>query len=109
MRLHIVKKEQDLSVKPFKFFQSEQIVRWRTSNGLTHPIHTISTDHIVNIVRCMNGDGDMRIPNPYEGRTHSEWINIFHYELVRRGNYRTVTEIGEEFHRLAELSITYNR
>ena len=104
-----MKKEQDSSVKPFKFFQSEQIVRWRTANGLTHPIHTISTDHIVSIIRCMDGDGNMRIPNPYEGRTHDEWLNIFHNEIVRMGNYRTVTEIGEEFHRLAELSITYNR
>lgn len=71
-------------MRPFKFFQSEPTIRWRTANGLTHPIHTISIDHIVSIVRCMNGDGNMRIPNPYEGRTHSEWINIFHNELNRR-------------------------
>ena len=73
-------------MKPFKFFQSEQTIRWRTANGLTHPIHTISTDHIVSIIRCMNGDGNMRIPNPYEGRTHTEWIYIFHNELSRRRN-----------------------
>jgi len=68
----------------FKFFQSEQTIRWRTANGLTHPIHTISTDHIVSIVRCMNGDGNMIIPNPYEGRTHSDWIDAFQNELERR-------------------------
>jgi hypothetical protein len=74
-------------MKPFKFFQSEQTIRWRTANGLTHPIHTISTDHIVSIVRCMNGDNDnMWIPNPYDGRTHTEWIYIFHNELSRRRN-----------------------
>jgi hypothetical protein len=32
----------------------------------------------------MNGLGDMRIPNPYDGRTHSEWIVIFQNELRRR-------------------------
>jgi hypothetical protein len=32
----------------------------------------------------MDGDGNMRIPNPYEGRTHSEWIDIFHNELIGR-------------------------
>ena len=74
-------------MKPFKFFQSEQTIRWRTANGLTHPIHTISTDHIVSIVRCMNGDNDnMWIPNPYDGRTHTEWIYIFHNELSRGRN-----------------------
>ena len=74
-------------MKPFKFFQSEQTIRWRTANGLTHPIHTISTDHIVSIIRCMNGDNDnMWIPNPYDGRTHTEWIYIFHNELSRRRN-----------------------
>lgn len=56
----------------------------------------------------MDGDGDMRIPNPYEGRTHDEWLNIFHNEIVRRRN-RIVTEIGEEFHRRAERIITFNR
>lgn len=95
-------------MKPFKFFQSEQTIRWRTANGLTHPIHTISTDHIVSIIRCMDGDGNMRIPNPYEGRTHDEWVNIFHNEIVRRRN-RIVTEMGEEFHRRAERIITFNR
>jgi hypothetical protein len=34
----------------------------------------------------MNGLGDMGIPNPYEGRTHSEWIVIFQNELRRRSN-----------------------
>lgn len=94
-------------IKPFKFFQNNKTrvftdymdqmddyflggiqptVRWRTANGLTHPIHTISIDHIVSIIRCMDGDGNMRIPNPYEGRTHDEWVNIFHNEIERRRN-----------------------
>ena len=71
-------------MKPFKFFQEPKKIRWVTRNGLSHPIEYISTDHIVNIVRCMNGDGNMIIPNPYEGRTHDEWVHIFHNELERR-------------------------
>jgi hypothetical protein len=34
----------------------------------------------------MNGEGDMVIPNPYEGRTHNEWSIIFDNELRRRRN-----------------------
>jgi hypothetical protein len=34
----------------------------------------------------MDGDGNMRIPNPYEGRTHDEWAHIFHNEIERRRN-----------------------
>jgi hypothetical protein len=59
-------------IKPFKFLQTKQTIRWRTSNGLTHPLEFISVDHITNIIRCMNGEGNMRIPNPYEGRTHTD-------------------------------------
>lgn len=73
-------------IRPFKFFQGLKPIRWRTANGLTHPINNISTDHIVSIIRCMNGDGNMRIPNPYEGRTHTEWVHIFHNELEIRRN-----------------------
>lgn len=71
-------------IKPFKFFQGPKPIRWRTANGLTHRLENISTDHIVSIIRCMNGDGNVIIPNPYEGRTHDEWVNLFHNEIERR-------------------------
>jgi hypothetical protein len=73
-------------MKPFKFFQEPKPIRWVTANGLSHRLENISIDHIVSIIRCMDGDGNMRIPNPYEGRTHAEWINIFHNEIERRRN-----------------------
>ena len=83
-------------MKPFKFFQEpkpiQSPIRWRTANGLTHRLENISVDHIMSIVRCMNGLGDMGIPNPYEGRTHSEWIDIFHNELIGR-NQMTISEV----------------
>ena len=75
-------------IKPFKFFQEpkpiQSPIRWRTANGLSHRLENISVDHIVSIIRCMNGEGNMVIPNPYEGRTHDEWCVIFHNELNRR-------------------------
>jgi hypothetical protein len=73
-------------MKPFKFFQEPKPIRWVTANGLSHRLENISIDHIVSIIRCMDGDGNMRIPNPYEGRTHNEWSIIFNNELRRRRN-----------------------
>jgi hypothetical protein len=73
-------------IKDFKFFQEPKKIRWVTANGLSHPIEYISVDHIASIIRYMEVDGNMRIPNPYEGRTHSEWIDIFHNEIERRRN-----------------------
>ena len=79
-------------IKDFKFFQEPTPIRWVTANGLSHRLENISIDHIVSIVRCMRGHGDIRIPNPYEGRTHSEWIDIFHNELIGR-NQTTISEV----------------
>ena len=73
-------------IKPFKFFQEPKPIRWVTANGLSHRLENISIDHIVSIIRCMNGEGNMVIPNPYEGRTHNEWSIIFDNELRRRRN-----------------------
>ena len=73
-------------VSLFKFFQEPKPIRWVTRDGLSHRLENISVDHIVNIVRCMNGEGNMVIPNPYGGKTHTEWIGIFHNELRRRRN-----------------------
>jgi hypothetical protein len=70
----------------FKFFQEPKPIRWVTANGLSHRLENISIDHIVSIIRCMNGEGNMVIPNPYEGRTHNEWSIIFDNELRRRRN-----------------------
>lgn len=86
-------------IKPFKLLngytygdeytlpvQTDSPIRWVTANGLSHRLENISIDHIVSIIRCMNGEGNMVIPNPYEGRTHNEWSIIFDNELRRRRN-----------------------
>lgn len=61
-------------------------IRWRNAAGINVPLRQISTDHIRNIMNCLAGVGNMRIPNPYEGKSRNEWYIIFHHELLRRRN-----------------------
>lgn len=71
-------------MKPFKFFQKKQSIRWRTHNGDVWCVHDMSTQHIRNVVACLCGQGNMRIPEPYEGKHRIEWLFIFRDELRRR-------------------------
>ena len=71
-------------MQEFKFFQKISTIRWKTANGLSHPINTISTVHIRNIMNCLSGCGSMEIPEPYEGKTNLQWYKIFLIELKRR-------------------------
>ena len=72
-------------MKSFKFFQTKsEIIRWRTHNGDIWCIHDMTTDHVRNVIRCLVGIGNMRIPNYYEGKHRSEWFTIFRNELARR-------------------------
>ena len=92
-------------IKPFKLLngytysdeytlpvQTYPPIRWVTGYGSSYLIENISVDHIMSIVSCMNGDGNMVIPNPYNGRTHNEWCIIFDNELRRR-NQTTISEV----------------
>lgn len=95
----------EVMIKDFKFFQNNKTrvftdymdqmddyflggiqptIQWRRSNGQHTPIDRLSVDHIVNICTCLFGNGNMSIPDPYEGRTKDEWVEIFHNELIRR-------------------------
>jgi hypothetical protein len=72
-------------MKPFKFFNDNPTrVEWRSASGLRQPLTSISSNHIMNIMNCLSGMGNMTIPDPYEGRTRREWFTIFHNELIRR-------------------------
>ena len=57
---------------------------WVTANGLRHPLSRLSISHVKNIITCLNGYGEMEIPNPYQGKTHDQWREIFDKELKRR-------------------------
>jgi desulfoferrodoxin (superoxide reductase-like protein) len=44
-------------------------------------VSTMSVDHMVNITRMIT---DGYIPNPYIGKTHIEWMEIFEQEIRNR-------------------------
>jgi hypothetical protein len=70
----------------FKFFKGYvgDIIRWRTHRGDVICIHDMTTEHIENVITCYLGQGEITIPNPYEGRRTMEWLTIFRDELNRR-------------------------
>jgi len=75
----------------FKFFHLNQKeesdflgILWRTHTGREIPIRWLTTTHIHNIINCINGNGELRIPDPYLGRYHYEWLEIFRGELNLR-------------------------
>jgi len=70
-------------MRTFKFFQDE-IHIWVTYNGTSVPVNEISDKHMNNIIKCLMGHGEVEIPNPYLGKTHEEWFNIFREEIQRR-------------------------
>jgi hypothetical protein len=76
----------------FKFFvgvesviEGEMVV-WRTASGRHTPIEFMTSRHINNVINCLNGTGEMSIPNPYFGKSHREWMNLFTRELNYRNN-----------------------
>ena len=59
---------------------------WVTASGLRHPLSRLPISHVKNIITCLNGYGEMEIPNPYQGKSRNEWFIIFAVELERRRN-----------------------
>ena len=70
----------------FKFFEGEkrEEVVWRTHRGTHIPILWMTSRHIRNALNCLQGEGEMEIPNPYFGKSHREWIDLFTSELNGR-------------------------
>jgi len=74
----------------FKFFHHNQEdkslsgILWRDSRGRITPVQWLTRGHIYNIINCINGTGEMTIPNPYMGRNHNEWLNLLNSELNLR-------------------------
>jgi hypothetical protein len=75
----------------FKFFRGAEFnyvedlgILWRTSTGRSVSIRNMTITHIQNAVNCLEGRGETIIPDPYLGRSHYEWINIFYFELNLR-------------------------
>lgn len=72
----------------FKFFTGveNEMVVWRTASGRHTPIEWMTTRHIKNVINCLNGEGEVSIPNPYFGKHHRDWMRIFTNELNNRDN-----------------------
>ena len=70
----------------FKFFEGKkrEEVIWRTHRGTHIPILWMTSRHIQNALNCLRGEGEMEIPNPYFGKSHREWVDIFTDELNNR-------------------------
>ncbi len=57
---------------------------WKTAKGRMMPIFWMTNNHINNCLNCLKGNGEMEIPDPYMGKTRTDWINIFECELSTR-------------------------
>ena len=71
-------------IKPFKFFKGTPSPKWKSYNGLMHPLETISTDYIKRIMKLLVTNGTL--PNQKDGRTATEWYIILDNELKRRND-----------------------
>jgi hypothetical protein len=71
----------------FKFFQVKKYepLYWRTAMGEHKLVYDMSNEHIYNLIMMLPSD---KIPNPYLGKTHQQWKNIFKAELRYRLNGR---------------------
>lgn len=56
---------------------------WITARRERIPAPEMTTKHIKNTIRCLNGEGKMRIPEGYLGGK-DKWLSIFDKELIKR-------------------------
>ena len=67
----------------FKFFKGRPSVKWKSHGGFIHPIEYISTGYIKLIMKQLVTN-PLLLPCQNDGRTATEWYNIFDNELKRR-------------------------
>jgi hypothetical protein len=58
---------------------------WRTASGELIPVEKMDTSHIFNVLRCLTGKSNTRIPEGWNGKSRQQWIKIFEDELIKRG------------------------
>lgn len=71
-------------MKSFKFFKGNEKVCWRTHTGEVINICDLGIRHLNSILNCLSGHGNMRIPNPYLGKSTEEWYRILSSERNKR-------------------------
>ena len=77
-------------MRDFKFLNNNPRINWKTADGTIIPLEQVHTGHITNIMKCLLGLGNKRIPDTYEGKTRREWYFIFHNEIIRRRNLNLI-------------------
>lgn len=56
---------------------------WITAYGIRIPVNKMTTIHIRKCINCLNGVGNMVIPDDYLGG-REKWLKIFNAELLKR-------------------------
>ncbi len=56
---------------------------WITAYRQKRFVREMSTQHIINCIKCFNGEGNVRIPEGYLGGKE-KWLKIFSDELITR-------------------------
>jgi hypothetical protein len=69
----------------------ESPIYWISSGQNTYIIKDMEDIYIHNIIRCLRGEGNTTIPNPYNGFTNEEWLKIFNNEWQLRVNRTSQT------------------
>jgi hypothetical protein len=73
----------------YKFFHGKRHDRnvvWRNHRGRHIPLFYMTNKHIFNCLNCIAGIGEQTISDPYMGKSHEEWVEIFTTELNLRDN-----------------------
>jgi len=69
-----------------KFESSKNMIEnhiWVTARRQSIAVKEMSTDHIVNCIKCWIGEGFTEIPEDYLGGKE-KWLEIFNSELINR-------------------------
>lgn len=70
----------------FNFQEQEVSVEnhvWITARRQSIPVRSMTTSHINNCIACLEGKGNMTIPEDYLGGKE-KWLKIFNEELIKR-------------------------
>ena len=70
--------------RKIKIRERAESIIWRDSSGMKMRIRSMSTNHIINVVNCLEGKGKRLMPDLYFNRTREQWLRIFTLELDRR-------------------------
>ena len=73
----------DMNLSPEQVKESLDNHVWVTARKKRIPVREMSTSHIKNCIRCLEGKGKLKIPATYLGGKE-KWLEIFNEELTKR-------------------------